>query len=149
MPRTRSTGTTDSTTEGTTDDETTETTMTTLTLSPSRPAIHRPAPQPAVAGSLRLTGRGRLLVLVALLVLGFAALSLGRIATQASQPGTGSTAPVTQVWVVAPGETLWSIANRVEPNADPRVTVQRIVQLNGLGDAGVFAGERLIVPAQG
>ncbi len=82
-------------------------------------------------------------------MLGLVALSLGKIATQASPPSTGSNPAVTKVWVVAPGETLWSIATRIEPNADPRLTVQRIVDLNSLGDAGVFAGERLIVPAKG
>ena len=140
--------------------------MTTITLSPTRPSLSRssrPAsrtlsaprrprpgsrPRPASsAAAPRLTGRGRVLVLVAMLVLTFAAVSVGRIATQASQPGTGSTTHATQVWVVAPGETLWSIASRVEPTTDPRDTVQRIVELNGLGDSGVFAGERLIVPA--
>jgi hypothetical protein len=115
--------------------------MTTMTLSPTRPSIP--------AGSVRLTGRGRLVVLLALLVIGLAALSLGKIAISASPVTPTPTAPVTKVWVVAPGETLWSIATRINPDADPRATVQRIVDLNSLGDAGVFAGERLVVPARG
>jgi hypothetical protein len=127
--------------------------MTTMTLSSSRYAPNRAPARPAgstgSAGSLRLTGRGRLVVLLALLVIGFAALSIGRLATSASPATPTPPAPVTKVWVVAPGETLWSIATRVNPSADPRTTVQRIVDLNSLGGAGVFAGERLIVPARG
>jgi LysM repeat protein len=139
--------------------------MTTLTLSPSytptreqvrrpqRSASRRPraaaARQSSSSNPLRLTGRGRLVVILALLVLTFAALSLTRVMTQASQPGTAPTAPVNKVWVVEPGDTLWSIATQVAPNDDPRATVRRLVELNSLDSAGVFAGEKLIVPANG
>jgi hypothetical protein len=127
--------------------------MTTMTLSSSPYAPRRSArparPSSGSTGALRLTVRGRVVALLMLLVIGFAALSIGKLATSASPVTDPPTAPVTKVWVVAPGETLWSIATRINPDTDPRATVQRIVDLNSLGDAGVFAGERLIVPARG
>jgi LysM repeat protein len=47
---------------------------------------------------------------------------------------------------VAPGETLWQIAERVAPGSDPRETVARILDLNGLQTAEVQAGTALRLP---
>ncbi|MEV5572966.1 LysM peptidoglycan-binding domain-containing protein [Spirillospora sp. NPDC052269] len=50
--------------------------------------------------------------------------------------------------VVRPGDTLWGIAGRVEPGADPRRTVTRILELNGLPDDTLVQPEqRLRAPA--
>jgi LysM domain len=49
--------------------------------------------------------------------------------------------------IVEPGQTLWSIAVTAEPDADPRVTIQQIMQSNSLTGSTVYAGERLWVPA--
>ena len=46
-----------------------------------------------------------------------------------------------QVYVVQPGDTLWSIAHHVEPNADPRDVVDHLVELNGSG--ALQPGQRL------
>jgi LysM repeat protein len=48
---------------------------------------------------------------------------------------------------VQPGETLWSIAQRVAPGSDPRDTVARIVAMNDLSDSSVVAGQQIFVPA--
>jgi LysM repeat protein len=48
--------------------------------------------------------------------------------------------------VVGPGETLWDIAQRNDPDGDPRITVQRIADLNGLSDSIVQPGQQLRVP---
>ena len=47
---------------------------------------------------------------------------------------------------VRPGETLWQIAERVAPGSDPRETVRRILDLNGLQTAEVQAGTALRLP---
>ncbi len=53
-----------------------------------------------------------------------------------------------RVIVVRPGDTVWSIAQRVVgPQGDPRPVVQRIVQRNRLTDAVITAGERIRLPA--
>jgi predicted Zn-dependent protease len=48
--------------------------------------------------------------------------------------------------MVQPGQTLWSIAVRTDPAADPRLIIQRIIELNGLTGGSVSAGQRLWVP---
>ena len=48
--------------------------------------------------------------------------------------------------VVQPGQTLWAIALRAEPTADPRVVISQIIEFNALGSDLVVPGERLWVP---
>ncbi|BAS27600.1 LysM peptidoglycan-binding domain-containing protein [Limnochorda pilosa] len=50
------------------------------------------------------------------------------------------------VWVVGPGETLWSIARRVAPQEDPRRVVEAIRRLNGLHTAVLRIGQSLRLP---
>ena len=82
-------------------------------------------------------------------VLLVAALSL--IAAGAAQAISHSAAPraaksdLAQV-VVRPGESLWSVAESADPDADTRLVIQQIIQLNALTGDTVFAGQRLWVP---
>jgi hypothetical protein len=48
--------------------------------------------------------------------------------------------------VVQPGQTLWQIARALDPGADPRDTVQRIVDANALRGAEIEAGRTLVLP---
>ncbi|MER7543848.1 LysM peptidoglycan-binding domain-containing protein [Spirillospora sp. NPDC127506] len=99
---------------------------------------------------IRLTRRGR-----AVLV-GFAAavtlaglwLTAGPGAFAGSRDGgRGPSGPARTV-VVEPGDTLWGIASSADPGADPRLTVQRILDLNGLnGDPTVRPGQEIRLPA--
>ncbi len=50
-----------------------------------------------------------------------------------------------QVHVVAPYETLWSIAS-ASYAGDPRDAIYRIQQANDLGGSTLHAGQRLILP---
>jgi hypothetical protein len=66
----------------------------------------------------------------------------GASATDAKvNPGT-----ITYVSVHA-GDTLWSLAQRLAPNTDPRDWIAKVTTMNNLGSAGVVAGERLAVPS--
>ncbi len=56
-----------------------------------------------------------------------------------SYPTTPSAASPTIV--VQPGQTLWGIATQVAPHADPRATVQRIIDLNHLAGTNLQVGE--------
>ena len=60
----------------------------------------------------------------------------------------GSESPSVTV-TVAPGDSLWSIAEREMPGVDTREAVDRIEQLNGLSNASVPVGVVLEVPAGG
>lgn len=93
---------------------------------------------------IQLTRRGRLaLVLVTVALASGVATAAGQGAVATDEPGSPSTA----IHVVRPGETLWSIAHVVAPGDDPRRTVSRIMDLNGMASASVTAGKALVVPA--
>ncbi|MET3807000.1 hypothetical protein ABIB25_004020 [Nakamurella sp. UYEF19] len=47
---------------------------------------------------------------------------------------------------VAPGDSLWSIAQQSDPGADPRAVVDQIRQLNGLSGDAISVGAVLQVP---
>ena len=94
----------------------------------------------------RLTRRGRLarvLVVLSLTVV------LG--AGFAMKAGAGVSihrAPASYVTVVvAPGETLWSIASTAAGRGDIRAMVDEIISINSLSVPDVAAGQTLRVPA--
>ena len=45
-----------------------------------------------------------------------------------------------------PGQSLWSLAEAYDPDADPRLVVQQIRQLNSMAGDQVQPGEVLWVP---
>lgn len=102
----------------------------------------------AVPASIRRLGTVRgflkglpLLTLAALIVLG--AISFFGPAASASVENASVTRTVV---VVKHGETLWDIAQAVDPQGDTRDTVVRIMELNSLTSASVDAGQRLEIP---
>lgn len=97
------------------------------------------------AGGVRLTRRGRLLVSVAMVVLGVTA-ALLLVAGPVALAGTGRPAAARQLVTVRPGQTVWSIAERAAPGVDPRETVQAILDLNGMRTSEVQAGTALLLP---
>ena len=82
--------------------------------------------------SLRLTRRGRLVVFFAVVVALFAAMMLFGSMANATATNAG---PATATVVVQPGESLWSIAQTLAPNQDPRATINDIKDLNGMNTA--------------
>ena len=102
----------------------------------------------AVPGSIRRLGTPRgflkglpLLTLAALIVLG--AISFFGPAASASVENASVSRTVV---VVKHGETLWDIAQAVDPQGDTRDTVVRIMELNSLTSTSVDAGQRLEIP---
>ena len=113
--------------------------MSTMTLTPS-PTIRLRAPQ------VRLTRRGRLVVLAGalLLVLALGVLwGSGSVATE--QPGTADPTLVVQVEA---GDTLYDIAARVTTDGDVAAMVEQIEDLNRLDTSVVYAGQKLRVPVE-
>ena len=49
--------------------------------------------------------------------------------------------------VVQRGDSLWEIAERVEPGSDPRSVVAAIARANGVDAASLVPGQRLVLPA--
>jgi len=119
---------------------------------PPTAALPVPQARPSLAGDapqrLRLTRRGR----VVLAVFAAVVVSLIGLAVASGTPAEGSAAPagtaghsMTRI-VVQPGQTLWMIAMRADPQADPRQVVQQIIAANALRDGSIQAGQRLLVP---
>lgn len=101
------------------------------------------------AGTVRLTRRGRIVFAVllaglALLVVGLTAAARAQAASSGS-PAAAVRRNMTRV-VVMPGQSLWSIALRAEPAADPGSVVQQIMDVNGLRTTTLQPGEQLWVP---
>jgi hypothetical protein len=75
------------------------------------------------------------------------ALSVGlAAAAQAARAGSSSPGGHLAKVAVRPGQSLWSLAEAYDPDADPRQVIQQIEQLNLRTGDQVRAGEVLWVP---
>ena len=116
----------------------------------SRPEERQPE-RPAALPPLRLTRRGRIvligipLVLLAALLLSLAGFFNSPAKASDSDAELQTTSAVTVT--VQPGQSLWGIAAAVVPDRDARDVVADIVQLNNLSAGAVFPGQQLFVPA--
>ena len=114
---------------------------------PASPSRRRPADSPSAG--IRLTPRGRIVLLVlSTLFLFVVVLMSGRFTADAGTT-RGSQGVGTGVVVVQQGESLWQIARQIAPAADPREIVSAIRELNGLGESTVEAGQSIVVPVAG
>jgi LysM repeat protein len=106
---------------------------------------------PTSSTHLRLTRRGRVVLttLVSVpLVVGSLFLVANAGEAAATAPTVASTHAHFHYVTVQDGQSLWSIAERVAPNADPREVIAEIVSLNQLQSGDVVPGERLAIPLQ-
>lgn len=111
--------------------------MSTIALAPQF-ADHAPR-----AGGVRLTRRGRLVVLLLGLALALSAavwLAAGSVASD--QSGVVQVEVVT----VTPGETLWDIASDAAAGGDVAAMMQRIRELNTLDSNMLVVGQEVRVP---
>ena len=96
--------------------------------------------------AVRLTLRGRVVVA------GASALAIGALsialatAAQASHAGQAAPGRYAAKVEVRPGQSLWSLAEAYDPDADPRLVIQQIQQLNSMAGDQVQPGEVLWVP---
>ncbi|GAA1696372.1 hypothetical protein GCM10009808_12050 [Microbacterium sediminicola] len=114
-------------------------------------AILLPAPSPRLRSTrLRLTARGRavLLTLAALPAIAIIAISVLGGGSALASLEDGVPAGTFQTVTVMPGESLWSIAQEIAPDEDPRDVVADIERLNGMSGGIVAAGQRLAIPAE-
>ena len=99
----------------------------------------------------KLTARGRGVVRGAavaspLIVVGAGFSAVGN-ASEKGVPSTPASAGYVRV-VVAPGESLWSLASMVAGNGSVTAVEQEIVDANQLQSTDLAAGDRLWVPAK-
>jgi cell division protein YceG involved in septum cleavage len=126
--------------------------MTTMTLDtlftgPSLSRTGTTAVRARVASpTMRLTRRGRLVVVVAALLVAFA---IGVFVTAAGSVATlhPGTAEPTKIVQVGSGDTLWGIASQLADDGQVPAMMAEIKQLNALDSVDLQAGQRLVVPA--
>lgn len=99
-----------------------------------------------VRSHLRLTRRGRVVFTT------LAAAPLVIVAVLLGMNGgiaiaTSSSAPDLPTVTVESGQSLWSVAESIAPDHDPRDVIYEISALNGLDSVSVDAGQVLSVPA--
>jgi LysM repeat protein len=135
-----------------------------------------PAPQRATAQEtvphLRITRRGRaVLTLLAAVPLSAGAVMLVSVAGAPSSSASVSTSAaaaeasesslsggsvvtetaetsVSDYVQVASGDSLWSVAEAIAPDADPREVIDDLVRTNALDSLDVYPGQQLEVPTQ-
>lgn len=100
--------------------------------------------------TLRLTRRGR--VVFAGLGASFAVALITLAALffpSSAQAANENTDPTAFEYVVAePGDSLWSLAQRVAPGVDTRDVVYELKRLNQLEGSDIAVGEELAIPMQ-
>jgi hypothetical protein len=105
--------------------------------------IRKAAPKP-VRTAVRLTRRGRLVVVFAFLSLAVALMI--PMAGLATASLTGGTPEPVRVIEVGPGDTLYAIASELAEPGEIREMVHRIQELNSLPGAQIDEGQKLAVP---
>jgi hypothetical protein len=116
---------------------------------PSISMAEKPLKNSAFRG-VRLTRRGRLISRIALvaslsilIASGYSAIS--GVSADTAESGKSGREHL-EVIVVAPGESLWSIAKLL--GGDQEENVARIIELNALATPSLPAGTRLIIPTR-
>jgi LysM domain len=74
-----------------------------------------------------------------------AAACLGAGGARLAGPSGAARPVAARIYVVRPGDTLWGIASRLDPAADPRAVVDRLAARNHVRDGVIAPGERLVV----
>jgi len=99
------------------------------------------------SGSIVLNRRGRLARTLVVL-----SLAIVMVSTFAFSAGAGSTDSMASTpdsfvtVVVGPGESLWSLANRMAGDGDARSLIEEIMVVNSLDTPDVQAGQSLRIP---
>jgi len=96
--------------------------------------------------TVTLNRRGRLartfVVLSLAIVLGSVVSAKAGAGTDSASQQAGSFITVT----VAPGDTVWSLANRLAAGGDVRSLVSEIISVNSLASVDVATGQKLRIP---
>lgn len=108
--------------------------------------VRTDSPAPIGTTHLHLTRRGRfVLTTLAALPLVVGSLVVAVNGGMAAATSSGMATEFTYV-TVAPGESLWHLAETIAPTEDPRDVIADIVSLNQLASEEVEPGQRLALP---
>jgi hypothetical protein len=113
----------------------------------ARPAAAmRPTPRTGdVLPPLRLTRRGRRVIAGLSIAIGLTIAAV-TAAVELGEGGGGLRLAGSSTVVVQSGDTLWSLAERLAPEDDPRAVVDAILDVNGLDSVALVPGQVLQLP---
>lgn len=123
--------------------------MSTIAIGSPRTVVRRPARRPAVAApvtapAVRLTRRGRLVLLLALVAVAFTMLAV--FGAQSAATGESGAPVETRTVEVGEGDSLWQIAATVADSGEVQEMIHQIEELNALSGVGLVEGEEIAVP---
>ena len=98
------------------------------------------------SGRIVLNRRGRLARTLVVLSLAIVAASVAGGKAGADTTITPVVAKSFITVTVAPGDTVWSLANRVSEGRGVRSLVASIIEVNGLGNGDLTAGQKIRIP---
>jgi LysM repeat protein len=111
----------------------------------SRLDIEQAFGQDCSMGRTRVRRRRLVAIAAALAMIGVLS---GPVANAVGVGGAAAARPA-RTYVIRPGDTLWSIAERSSPAADPRLVVGAIRDANDLDPAALVPGQQLLIPSVG
>jgi LysM repeat protein len=109
-----------------------------------RTRVRSAAPARTPAAAVRLTRRGRVVLLLVMLALLLAVLTM--FGSRSAATGESGTPVQTRTVEVGEGDTLWGIASKVSAPGRVRETVHEIEELNALEGPAVAVGQQIAVP---
>lgn len=110
-------------------------------------------PRPSGRLGARVYRRRRAVAVLALVAVAVVAMAAVRLAlagpgggalTTSGSSGAATAAAAGKVYVVQPGDSLWSIVRAMAPAGDPRPVVDRLARQ--LGGRPLVPGQRIVVP---
>jgi hypothetical protein len=96
------------------------------------------------SATVRLTRRGRIVVIVLLLAVALALLTV--FGPHSAATGSAGLPVPTRTVEVGPGDTLWDLASDVARPGEVRDMVHQIEELNAMTGPGVAVGQEIAVP---
>ena len=99
-----------------------------------------------IPSGVHLNRRGRLARTFVVLSL---AIVLGSVVSAQAGAGTDTSTQAASSFItvtVAPGDTVWSLANRLAGGGDVRSLVSEIISVNSLASVDLTAGQKLRIP---
>jgi len=98
------------------------------------------------SGRILLNRRGRLARTLVVLSLAIVAASIAGGQAGAETAKVAATSSHFITVTVAPGDTVWSLANRVTTDGNASDLVASIIEINSLGSGDLTAGQKIRIP---
>ncbi len=120
--------------------------MSTIAAAPGFSLSRAGAIAPARGTAVRLTRRGRLVLLALFVLVGFVLVNL--VGGHSAATGESGKPVETRTVVVGEGDTLWGIAASVAEPGEVREMIRYIQELNAMPTVSLQQGQEIAVPVE-